>query len=194
MPPKRSLFEPSLKERYVKRCVRNEASLSNSSAYSNKDGNNVNKEGEETQDPTSIATLKDAISAAEDCINNKSTLYTLVDWKKYCSKWKDRAEVYCHFEILCHKNTLQSTGWATCKYVKEGLCSCSDGTKKFRSALGNGAFHRHVELHEKHDKRNERTLIVPSDRKRIIIEAVAKSCASDSIPLSFCERWKGFNE
>lgn len=60
--------------------------------------------------------------------------------------------------------------------------------------MGNAAFHHQVQLHNKPSHHSDKIIRIPADKKLSIIEAAAKACAIDTLPLSFCENRKAMDK
>lgn len=146
---------------------------------------------ETTVSTTKIKNFEDSVKIITDLLAGKSNGFELVPWKKFCKRWKDRVPLYCHFNILCLENTTHSVGWAMCNLAHDGACLISNGIKKYQPSVGNAAFHRHVQQHEDEEQHSDKMITVPQDKKKYIIEAAAKLCSIDSLPLNFCDKKLG---
>ena len=138
-----------------------------------------------------IQSLSNAVEVVQNIIDEKISGFILISFKSFCRKWKERASVYADYEILCFENTNQSAGWAVCSFVRLGLCSVKEGTKKYQPSVGNAAFHRHHRAHNKENQDSEKKLTDPPDLKESVINAAAKTVAIDCLPLNFCDRKQG---
>lgn len=107
---------------------------------------------------------------------------------------RDRAHVYLDFEILCYLNSTESTGWAVCKYIHDGLCSATEGTKRYEPVVGNGAFHRHVKMHNKKDNDSQKCVTIPADKKKFVIYSAAVATTMDGLPLNFWDKKQGMSK
>lgn len=81
---------------------------------------------------------------------------------------------------------------AVFNYVRHGLCTAKDGTKRYTPKIGNDSFHRHMECHAKSESLKEKQIfVVLKEEKKLIQEAEAKSYALEMLPLGFFDKKNG---
>lgn len=142
--------------------------------------------------PSEIKTLDKAVETINKIINGDDTGYIIIPWKTFSKNWKNRAKVFCEFDILCLKNTRQHVGWAVCRHVVPGLCSVKNGTKRYNPKVGNSQFHRHIDFHNREEEAESKVLVcVPREDRKTLYEAAAKVFSLDNKSLNFCDNKSG---
>lgn len=129
---KGSRFQSSLTERYVRRKSSSNGGKS-PAINSNEILSTLNDHPVDvTENKVSnmkIKSLGGDVKIITELLARKSKTFELVSWKKFCKRWKERAPVYFHFNILCLENKNHYVGWAMCNLVHGGACLINNGIK-----------------------------------------------------------------
>lgn len=62
-----------------------------------------------------------------------------------------------------------------------------EGTKGYEPVVGDGAFHRHVKMHNRKECDSRKSVCVSADKMILIINATAAAVSLDFLTLSFIE-------
>ncbi len=130
--------------------------------------------------------------ADEECAFN---LVKFSDFKKSFQGSSLRSSAYQNYLVLCHGCSRYHAGWMVCPYVRNGICSVSEGLMEIKTSIGEtNRFARHIRTHEQFDLSNSQkygTLSMPcrTDISRSSMLAVVL----DLRPLSFTENHEGMN-
>lgn len=176
MTNKRTLFQSSLTERFVKQRVDQSPGAHGADV------------AESNQHDYELKTQREAEMVVKQIMNSEECLFHIVPWKTFCPRWQDRAPIYKEFSILCKVNTKEHVGWAICNYALSGSCELQNGLRRFTPSVGNASFHRHMETHNRDRKKETTITAVSADRKRDIIEFCAIASSVDKLPFSFAKK------
>lgn len=98
-------------------------------------------------------------------------------WNLPAKGRESSAEVFCEFEILSLRTSLQHAGWTVRKHVRQSICPLRLAVEKCHRKVRNSAFHRGVESHSKVDGTIESEFMHTAlgDKKSIIAGATASA-------------------
>ena len=142
MSNKRTLFQASLKKRFVRQQLKNKEGTKSQNTEA--DENDILEAG------------IDAKKEVEKILKGERSSFHILPWKQHCGRWRERANFYQEFSILGEVNTKEDVGWAVCNYVLSGSCSADEGVKKYIPKKENGAFHRHGDSHSRNDNKEKK--------------------------------------